>query len=152
MSIAANEAVAHAMHAHHAEMLHELRAMTATLAHAGAHALPAEQDALVRWCRDDLLPHAMAEEQTLYPAAAQRPKLTQLVTAMIREHRTIGTHVDRLAAADLSVAALEASAVLALFESHLQKEELDILPALVPEADVDLEALLEGMHELLGAK
>lgn len=151
MSVSENEAVAHAMHSHHQEMLHELRSMAAVLAHAGAHAMRADQDAVVRWCRNDLLPHAMAEEKTLYPEAAKRPELAPLVTAMIREHRNIGAHVDRLAAADTAVAAIEAATVLALFESHLQKEELDILPALVPDESVDLGALLEGMHELLGA-
>jgi len=138
------------MHSHHQEMLHELRGMTAILAHAGAHALREDQDKIVRWCRKALLPHAMAEEQTIYPVAAQRPELVPLVTAMIREHHNIGAHVDRLAAADPTVAALEAAALLALFESHLEKEELDILPALVPDATVDLGVLLEGMHELLG--
>jgi iron-sulfur cluster repair protein YtfE (RIC family) len=151
MSIAANEAIAHAMHSHHQEMLHRLRGLTAVLAHAGAHALHEDQLAVVNWCRSDLLPHAMAEEQTLYPAASRRSELAALVTAMIREHRNIGAHVDRLAAAAPGVAALEAATVLALFESHLEKEEFDILPALVPDATVELGVLLEGMHELLGA-
>lgn len=47
--------------------------------------------------------------------------------------------------------ATNASAVLALFESHLSKENDLLLPALLMDPNVDLGELLAGMHELVGS-
>jgi hypothetical protein len=69
---------------------------------------------------------------------------------MLDEHRRIVVTVDRLrAAADGISAATAASAVLALFESHLDKENDYLIPALVADPNVDLGVLLEGMHALI---
>ena len=40
--------------------------------------------------------------------------------------------------------------MLALFESHLAKENDYLVPALVADPDVELGVLLEGMHALVG--
>jgi hypothetical protein len=52
--------------------------------------------------------------------------------------------------ADALDAVTGASAILALFESHLSKENDLLIPALVANPDVSLADLLSGMHELVG--
>jgi hypothetical protein len=41
------------------------------------------RDGLVAWCRSYLLPHAQAEERTLYPAAGDFVQARLLVDAML---------------------------------------------------------------------
>ena len=54
---------------------------------------------LVAFCDRDLLPHATAEESTLYPVARELPGARLLVDGMLAEHRRIGALVDALRAA-----------------------------------------------------
>lgn len=104
--------------------------------------------ALVDFLNDELLPHAAAEEQTLYPAAARDPAMAQLVRAMIDEHRSLMDRVTRLDdATDPTVLAVE---IRALFEVHVHKENNYVLPAL-SRADIDLAALLHDTHHLLAS-
>jgi hypothetical protein len=77
------------------------------------------RDGLVAWCRSYLLPHAEAEERTLYPAAG-----------------------------DFVRAAATVSALRTFFDSHLSKENDQLLPSLAQAPDVDLAGLLDGMHDL----
>ena len=53
-------------------------------------------------------------------------------------------------ASDAVTVATTAAAILALFESHLTKENDLLLPALAADASVDVGSLLAGMHELVG--
>jgi uncharacterized protein (DUF2249 family) len=109
------------------------------------------RDKLVAFCTDKVIPHAEAEEGTLYKAAEDLPEARLLLRAMLREHVVLREKVAELAAARTpSEAVGAAAAVNALFQSHLHKENDLILPALV-DAGVDLGALLDGMHEILGA-
>ncbi|MEV4104938.1 DUF2249 domain-containing protein [Nonomuraea sp. NPDC049649] len=108
------------------------------------------RDVLVDFCRQEVLPHAMAEEETVYRVAADLPRTRLLAQAMHDEHVTL-----RELAADLAAAgtpaeiAAAATALNAIFQSHLEKENEVLLPALAS-AGVDLAALLKGMHEVLG--
>ncbi len=118
-------------------------------------AATARQD-LVEFVRAEILPHARAEEQTLYPPAAALPQGRLLVDGMLAEHQALTALVDEIAQADgrtvsLVRAAAAARALAALFASHLAKENGLILPLLVA-ADVSLAQLLAGMHDLLGAE
>lgn len=109
------------------------------------------RDQLMSLMRGEILPHAAAEERTLYAAAADSERTALLVQAMIEEHRRLEALVDDLGGARTPVAmASLATAVRALFEAHLVKENDILLPALVS-AGVDLAGLLSGMHEILGA-
>ena len=109
------------------------------------------RDQLMTLLRGEILPHAAAEERTLYAAAADSERTALLVQAMVDEHRRLETLVDDLGTARTPVAmASLATAVRALFEAHLVKENDILLPALVTEG-VDLAGLLSGMHEILGA-
>lgn len=109
------------------------------------------RDDLVRLMREDVLPHAAAEERTLYAAGADAPRTALLVQGMTDDHRRLEQLVIDLAAArsPMSMVAL-AAGLRTLFDAHLAKENDVLLPALVTDG-VDLGALLEGMHEILGA-
>lgn len=110
---------------------------------------------LVDFVRAEILPHARAEEQALYPSAAALPQGELLVDGMLAEHQALSALVEEVAppggqADSLVRAAAAARALAALFASHLAKENGLILPLLVA-ADVSLAELLAGMHDLLGA-
>ncbi|MFA1548382.1 DUF2249 domain-containing protein [Actinomadura chokoriensis] len=110
------------------------------------------RDRLVAFCADEIIPHAEAEERTLYKAAEDLPEARLLLRAMLGEHTALREKVAELAAARTPAEAVgAASAVNALFQSHLAKENDLILPALV-DAGVNLGALLDGMHEILGER
>jgi uncharacterized protein (DUF2249 family) len=106
---------------------------------------------LVEWCRRELVPHALAEEKGMYPAAQETAEGRFLVEGMLAEHGTIVGLVDEIAAATVPVRAAAAGRALqVLFESHLAKENDLVLPLLAATPQVSLADLLEGMHELLG--
>jgi uncharacterized protein (DUF2249 family) len=93
----------------------------------------------------------MAEEKTLYAAAHDDPRARLLVDAMLIEHQVLGAQVEAVRGADSPVrAATEAVALRVLFDSHLGKENEQILPLLASSSTVSLHEILGGMHELLG--
>lgn len=105
--------------------------------------------ALVTFLLDQLLPHAAAEERTLYPAAAADPHTASLVWAMLDEHRALTDLVHRLqAAADPIALVTTAAALRMLFAVHMHKENEYLLPAL-RRSGTDLDALLTDTHHLL---
>jgi iron-sulfur cluster repair protein YtfE (RIC family) len=141
-----------AIRAHHLELSNELQkrvlALRSTVQHGAPHG--EAQVAVVAFLENELLPHAAAEEEALYPAG-DTATTALLVRAMREEHRNLVAHVTALkATADGIVAATTASAILALFESHLYKENDLLIPALVADQNVSLGELLAGMHELIG--
>ena len=94
-----------------------------------------------------LLPHAEAEEATLYATAA-RIGLEPLVDALTADHVLL--HADaRALRTDLSPvrAAAVARSLARLFESHARKENDLVVPALAGNPEVDLPAVLEAMGE-----
>lgn len=149
-------AAAAAVRQHHAQLAAELERHTRSLLDLvdGDYLLKAErtrQD-LLAFLRQELVPHALAEEGTLYPAAAARPEGKPLVDGMLDEHRAITALVDEVAgSASLIRAAAAARAVSTLFATHLAKENDLVLPMLAGAPDVSLADLLAGMHDLLGA-
>lgn len=152
MSNLPDEEAAAAIRAHHVELNADLRARVATLGDAVRsrtdHARA--QDAVVAYLDGELLPHAAAEEVALYPAG-DTGTTAMLVRAMRDEHRNLVGRVGELrGTADPLDAALGSAAILALFESHLSKENDLLIPALVANPDVALGDLLHGMHELVG--
>ncbi|HET8971631.1 MAG TPA: hemerythrin domain-containing protein, partial [Candidatus Nanopelagicales bacterium] len=83
-------AAVEAVEAHHAQLAGALathvEAVLTAVAAADDGALVRARDRLVGFCTTELLPHAAAEEGTLYPAAAVDPRARLLVEAMIAEH------------------------------------------------------------------
>jgi hypothetical protein len=108
-------------------------------------------DRLVEWCRGQLLPHARAEESTLYPPAAASEKGELLVDGMLEEHRTIYRLVDALArVADPVRAVALAGALEAVVAGHLAKETEQLLPLLVHSPYIALAEAVEGLEQLVG--
>lgn len=155
VTIASNHADADAaekVEQHHAEMAGRLALLTSDVVRAArTDRAQAARHELLSWLRDDLVPHATAEEQTLYPAAAEIAEARLLVEAMLAEHVLIHRLVGDLeAATDPIEAAAVARALETLFGSHLAKENDQLIPTLVASPDYSVAEMLDGMHELLG--
>lgn len=143
---------AEAIRAHHDEMATELRRRVAAVGRAVRDGLSptASREPVLEYLDSEVLPHAAAEERSLYPAG-DAGLLALLVRSMRDEHDNLVGHVDRLRRASEAIEIVGiSSAILALFESHLHKENELLIPALVSDPDVSLVTLLGGMHELLG--
>jgi uncharacterized protein (DUF2249 family) len=146
-----NHAVADAIRTHHDELSAQLRERTSVLLAAiRSGDADAARDQLHQWYQTELLPHAVAEEATLYAAGADLDATRLLVQGMLAEHRALVSLIAQLALAEdpLDTVAAATSAQH-LFTVHLAKENDLLLPAL-DQAGLDLAPLLAGMHELLG--
>jgi uncharacterized protein (DUF2249 family) len=146
---------AEAVEQHHAQMAGELALRVEALVSAASardeERAAAERDALVGWATHELVPHALAEEKAMYPAAQVMVEGRLLVEGMLAEHQVIVGLVDQVnGAADPVRAAAAATALKVAFDSHLAKENELVLPLLVAAPDVSVADLLGGMHELLG--
>src|SRR6185369_2413959 len=132
----ADHRAAAAVVAHHTELAAELDRHAAALRDATVEppgsAWQQRRQALLTWLRTELVPHAVAEETGLYPAAAAEPDGRLLVEGMLAEHRAIIALVAELEAAGTAADATAAArALTALFEVHLAKENNLILPLLL---------------------
>ncbi len=147
---------AEAVERHHAQMAGALAVLVEEVRRTASAADSSEatvaRERLVAWLERELVPHALAEEKAMYPAAQNLPEGRLLVTGMLAEHQVITGLVGDLAAApDPVSAAAAAKALKVMFDSHLAKENELVLPLLVSAPDVSVAALLDGMHEVLGA-
>jgi uncharacterized protein (DUF2249 family) len=151
---AEQDEVVEAIRGHHEQLEQAVAAGAAAVRDAAERLgdVASVRDAMVLLMLEEVLPHAAAEESTLYDVGGTNPATELLVRAMIAEHRRLEGLVNELARARTPVAmAASAGAVRALFEAHLAKENDQLLPALVA-VGVDLARLLDGMHEILGAE
>lgn len=120
--------------AHHAELrevLDQWADVLATAADRGGPVRPA-RNLLRAFLADEVLPHARAEERTLYRAAARHdPSTGLLVRALIGDHHLLASRAATLGEpARPAAVAAEAAAISALFASHADKEDALLLPAL----------------------
>jgi uncharacterized protein (DUF2249 family) len=107
---------------------------------------------LVTYLAEEVIPHAVAEELSIYRAAATRADLTNTVNEMIAEHSVLAEAVESLANASYGPTALtQATQIGAFFTTHVVKENELLLPALLEDNNVDLVKLLEQMHRLTTA-
>ena len=144
-----NDVVASAMRAHHASMSREVNRLTEAVWSAPAD-WGSARDQLVHYLTTEVLPHARAEEVTVYTAGRQFKTLVGLVWSMVYEHEVIGTLTDQLAqATEWRGAADLASKLAQLFLVHAEKEDRFIIAELEPSGDVDLGAVLGDMHKAL---
>ena len=158
LTFASTEADARAVAAveeHHAAMAGALAVQATAVADLARAGRGDEADRaraqLLTWCREELVPHALAEEGSLYAAAAQQPEARLLVEAMLAQHRAIVGLVDALEGArDAVSAAVAAGALRSLFEVHLAAENEQILPLLVAAPGVSVADLLGDLHEMVG--
>jgi uncharacterized protein (DUF2249 family)/iron-sulfur cluster repair protein YtfE (RIC family) len=150
-----------ALHHHHEELAREMAGHVARLTDSAPGADP---EPLIRFLRNELLPHAAGEDRYLYPAVEPLLKAHGMATATMRmDHRAIEGYVsaleeaaDRLrragdldrasAVRDLSRLAWQ---LQALFDVHLQKEEqvyMSVLAQYAPEAEQ--QRIIAQMHEV----
>ena len=154
-STEADAGAAAAVEQHHAQMAGTLgirvEALLAAASRGDSVSAAAAQSDLVAWCTQELVPHALAEEKAMYPAAHAMGEGRLLVDSMLGEHQVIIGLVSELGVTtDLVRGAAVARALQVMFESHLLKENELVLPLLASSPDVSVAELLGGMHELLG--
>ena len=155
---ASDAAAVQAVERHHAELAGTLTVHVEALLNAvggvadpGVDAVEPARGRLVGFCTAELLPHAAAEEGSLYPAAAASERARLLVEAMVAEHRVLEGLVEEIRTAEGPVrAAAAGNALRVLFEVHLTKENDLILPLVAADPNVSVSEILAGMHELLG--
>lgn len=160
IAIASNEAdtrAAQAIEEHHAELAGQLelhvQGLLSAVRRGGQARIADARDTLVAWCRDELEPHAAAEEEILYAAARELEGLEVLVRSMSHEHGLLQSLIAQLAASDdPATLAADAGALRTLLGSHVAKENELVVPALAAAPDVSLADLLDGMHEQLSAE
>jgi uncharacterized protein (DUF2249 family)/iron-sulfur cluster repair protein YtfE (RIC family) len=148
MTITAIEAY-EAMLAHHRMLGEELAGRADAVSGAVAAGRPhgTAVAGLIAYLAEEVLPHAAAEEKTIYPVAVRHADIGGMVGEMIAEHVTLSAIGTRLAAlTDGAVAAEQAQQIAGLFAAHAAKENDVLLPALLAEKSVDLAGLLDQMH------
>src|SRR5579875_2243 len=149
MTIAGTEAY-EAMRAHHRLLSEQLSGRAAAVAEAVTSGRPHEAAVadMVTYLAEEVLPHAVDEEETIYPAAAAADgDLVAAVNEMAAEHGTLSAAAEALAGlANASAAADRARQIADLFAAHAARENEVLLPALLANDDVDLTALLAQMH------
>ena len=143
---ASDAAAVQAVERHHAELAGTLTAHVEALLDAvggvadpGVDAVEPARGRLVGFCTAELLPHAAAEEGSLYPAAAACERARLLVEAMVAEHRVLEGLVEEIRTAVRPVrAAAAGNALRVLFEVHLTKENDLILPLVAADPNVSV--------------
>lgn len=151
----ADALAAEAVERHHAQLAgalaHHVEALVRAAAAGDAGRAEQARSALVTWCERELVPHALAEEASLYVPAQAKPEGRLLVAAMLAEHQRIVGLVRELGrGGDVVRQAAAARALQVMFDSHLAKENECVLPLLLADVHVSVAQLLGGMHELLG--
>ncbi len=146
----AEEAV-RSIRTHHAELTRELAERVRSVRDAVRDGgdVRAAGERLVAFLDGELMPHAAAEERTLYAAGQAVAEGRLLVEAMVAEHRVLAERLSvlREQSEPLSLAVLAAQ-IESLFAVHLYKENELLLPLLL-DAQADLHALLHDTHHLL---
>lgn len=147
-----NEEIARDIRDHHARLASDLQAHVDLLMEdvATGRDYRGSAAAVVAVLEEQILPHAAAEEQTIYPLASRRDDLRTLIEAMIGEHRYLQSAIATLrSTTGGTAAAAGAESISALFRLHAAKENDYVLPALAADPSVDLGEALGGMHALL---
>lgn len=143
-----------AMLAHHRTLEDQVARRVATLQAVVVSNDPYEAAVaeLVAYVAEEVLPHAMAEEHSIYQAAGGLPDLAGTVAEMIAEHRQLVASVEALATSQSPADAADlAGAIGTLFTAHVAKENDLLLPPLQADDTVSLSQLLVQMHRLTEA-
>jgi murein L,D-transpeptidase YcbB/YkuD len=151
---------------HHAAMAAELERLGAPLATGAAAAARRSLEQLCAYWRLEVLPHARAEERTLYAAAEALPAERSLVASLVREHQALQSCAQALEALRqqwerasateageglLRAADRQAAVAAAIFRLHADKENDLVLPALL-RAGRSLDGLLREMERAFQAE
>lgn len=133
---------------HHAVLRRGLERRAGTLCEAIECGMPFGQQrrTLQDYLTREILPHAQAEERTLYHAAATQVRGSELVRTLTAEHRELAYLAGRLRDGTQAAETATVSEWIAtLFAGHAARENDLLLPALTS-AGVDLTVLLADMH------
>ena len=133
---------------HHAVLRRGLERRAGALCEAAENGLGLQRQmrTLQEYLTGEVLPHAQAEEHTLYPAAAAQARGSELVRTLTAEHRELAYLAGRLQPnADGTEAATISEWIATLFAGHVAKENDLLLPALAG-SGADLGAMLADMH------
>jgi len=152
-SSARDAQLAEAVVSHHAAMTGEVGDLVGrVVAAVDAGEDPrAARDELAAYFTAEVLPHAKAEESTLYEAAAGIHPARMLIETMTIEHGLIAEAIAALERAESAGSIAAAAGVLdALFTGHVGRENDFVIPLLAADASVSLAGLVEGLHELIG--
>ena len=144
----ATEQVRQIVH-HHALLRRGVERRAGTLCEAAENGIPFQrQMAILReYLAGEVLPHAKAEERTLYQAAAAEARGSELVRTLTAEHHELAYLAGRLRpGADSAEAATVSEWIATLFAGHVAKENDLLLPALAG-SGADLASLLADMGQ-----
>ncbi|MGH3154152.1 MAG: hemerythrin domain-containing protein, partial [Streptosporangiaceae bacterium] len=148
MTITGTEAY-EAMRTHHRILGEQLGERVGAVSAAAAAGQPHEAAVagLIAYLAGEILPHAAAEEATIYPAAAALDGLAGTVSEMTAEHTILSEAAGRLAGpAAAADAVRRAEEIARIFAGHVAKENDILLPALLASDGADLSRLLAEMH------
>lgn len=139
----ADTAALDAITARNAEMVGTVIAhATALLDASSAGSLEGASSArrdLVLYARAEVLPSAIAEEDTIYALARRLPETRALVDVMIADHRAMAELIDDLAGATTPLGASAAGhALRVLVELHVEKAGEFVYPVLAASDEVSL--------------
>lgn len=135
---------------HHAVLRRGVERRTGALCEAAENGVPFQRHlAILRdFLEEKILPHAKAEERTLYQAAATQADASELVRALTAEHHTLAYLTSRLQPdTDSGEVAAISEWIATLFAGHVAKVN-DLLLPLLTGSGADLASLLADMHEL----
>ncbi len=147
-----NERAIAKIRTHHAALLQGLRERCEGLlgAAAAGGATQEPQGELLMYLNGEIVPHAEAEEATIYKRGLEVPELVLLIQAMVAEHERLRSLTGALRAARPAVSAAALGlAITELFAVHADKENDLLLPRLAREPGVSLHELLGDMHAKL---
>ena len=133
----------------HAVLRRGLERRAGTLCEAVESGVPFERQMKVlrEYIAGEILPHAEAEERSIFQAAATKGVGSELVGALAAEHHALEYLAGRLkVGADGREAATAAEWIATLFAGHVAKVNDKLLPALIA-SGADLAALLADMRE-----
>ena len=134
---------------HHAVLRRGLERRAGALCEAAENGVPFQRQlAILRvYLEEEILPHAQAEERTLYRAVATQARGSDLVRTLTAQHHALAYLAGRLRpGADGGEAAAVSEWIATLFAGHVAKENDLLLPALAG-SGADLASLLADMHE-----
>lgn len=139
-----------AVKTHHDDLRAGLTELTESFIAAVADSGPTRpaRDRLVSFLRQELLPHAEAEEHLLY-GAAPTPTTALLIKAMHDEHQMMAALIKEVEHSTTMESVIAAGALVVLCDLRIQQENEQLLPSLAA-AGLDLDGLFDEHPEIVG--
>ncbi len=137
-----------AMLRHHQSLVNDVGRFVAQLAdrRKGPTGFESARAELLAFLSEEVIPHALAEEATVYKTAMAIEELRPTVRDMTSEHRTLIDASEALAGAANVTAAIDvATRIESLFSHHVERANVVLLPALF-NSGVDLADLIKRMR------